>query len=186
MFEQGDTFDFSATGETFRMLETPQETGDRYRLHVTVEPAAKGPPPHVHPGLTEIFKVVTGTLTYKVGRVRQEVAAGQGADVPPGTAHSFWNASAETAEYEVDLVFTPPGPRPEADLVQMFEKIVSLAEQGQVSRVTRMPKMLQMAVLMDHYPEAMALAAPMWLQRSLVRPLAALGRARGYKATLTD
>lgn len=182
MARPGDTFEVPATGETFTILETPEETGDRYRAHVLVRPSAKGPPLHVHPGVAENFRVVKGVLTYKVGGEQVDVPSSEGADVEAGTAHAFWNATNEPAEYEVDLVFGPPGPRPEADLVAFGQTVAKLIEQGRVSSRTGMPKLLQIAVLFDYYRDGMAFPGPMWLQRGLIRPLAAVGRARGYTA----
>lgn len=180
MAQPGDTFEVPATGESFTILQTPEETGDRYRAHVLVQPSAKGPPAHVHPGVNENFRVVKGVLTYKVGGEQVDVPEGEGANVEAGVAHAFWNGTSQPAEYEVDLVFGPPGPRPEADLVEFGMTVAALIEKGEVSSRTGMPKILQTAVLFDYYRDGMAFPGPMWLQRGLIRPLAALGRVRGY------
>lgn len=52
-----------------------------------------GPPLHVHPAFDEVFLVLEGTLTMRVGDDVHEVGPGGTAEVPGAVAHTFANAS---------------------------------------------------------------------------------------------
>jgi hypothetical protein len=65
--------------------------------------------------------------------------------------HGLWSAGDEPAELDVEVIFTPPGPRPEADLVWLGEWYGRLSRHGR-------PSLLQMAVLLEEYSEALRLA----------------------------
>ena len=104
-------------------------------------------------------------------------------EVPAGTVHGFKNTGDEPAVMDVDMVFTPPGPRPEADLMAIGVAIAGLARDGKVSRRTGYPPILQFAVLAQAHPEAMKFPGIAGL---LMPPLAALGRLRGYRSTFPE
>jgi quercetin dioxygenase-like cupin family protein len=162
------------TGETSEVLASPAETGDRYRVRLRFAKRAKGPARHLHPGLVEAFTVRSGTIGFQLGPMTSTLRANDDREVPPDTVHAFWNASDEPAEIDVDLIFTPPGPRPHADLAWFGERYATLVDGG------RRPGLLELAVLMDRYDEAFALPVPRALRRAIVRPLAFIGRARGH------
>ncbi len=74
-----------ATGET---------TGGSFFLgESTIAPGFAGPPPHRHRELHDMFYVLDGTLTLRLGD--ETVAAGPGTFVcvPPGVVHTFRNDS---------------------------------------------------------------------------------------------
>ena len=185
MVKVGTVFEFSA--ETTEVLATPKETGDRYRARVTAPPGGgpgiRGLGPHTHPGLVEIFQCISGTMTARLGRRISDLAPGERLEVPPGTVHGFKNTGEEPLIVDVDIVFTPPGPRPEADLMAIGVAVAGLVKDGKVSRWTGFPPILQMAVLEDAYPEAMKEAG---IAGKLMAPLAALGRLRGYRSTFPE
>ena len=72
----------------------------------TVAPGFPGPPPHVHDELHDMFYVLEGELTMRLGD--DEVAAGAGTFVcvPPGTVHTFSNRGDAPARF---LNFNAPG-----------------------------------------------------------------------------
>ncbi len=113
MVRRGAVFDLPTQGETFEILETPEETGDRYVARATFAPHARGPSAHRHPGLEERFEVVSGKMELRVGRQRRELTAGQTAVVSPGVVHDLWNPTDEPAVMVGEIVFTPLGLRPE-------------------------------------------------------------------------
>ena len=97
MIRTGDVIHNSITGETIRFVETAADTdGERVVIDVLVEPNGFVASAHLHPYQTEVFEVVEGELTFKVGGETIVAAAGESVTVEPGTAHQFWNAS-ETA-----------------------------------------------------------------------------------------
>lgn len=129
MVEPGTILQFS--DETTEVLSTPAETGDRYQIRLTTPPGGgpgiKGFGPHTHPGLTESFHCVSGEMTARLGRELREMVPGDRMDVPPGEVHGFTNPGDDPLVLDVDLVFTPPGPRPEADLIAIGVAIDRLA-----------------------------------------------------------
>ena len=65
----------------------------------TAAPGFPGPPLHIHRELTDIFYVLEGTLTFRVGDETIEAPAGSFVLVPPGTAHTFSNPSEAPARF---------------------------------------------------------------------------------------
>jgi mannose-6-phosphate isomerase-like protein (cupin superfamily) len=71
---------------------TGEETGNSFYLgEVVVAPGFPGPPPHFHEQLHDMFYVLDGTLTMRLGEESAELRAGSFVCVPPGVAHTFSN-----------------------------------------------------------------------------------------------
>jgi mannose-6-phosphate isomerase-like protein (cupin superfamily) len=68
-------------------------------LEYTAPPRFSGPPPHYHKVMTEIFYVLEGALTLRVGDQTLEVGPGGYAYVPPGTVHGFSNPTDAPARF---------------------------------------------------------------------------------------
>jgi mannose-6-phosphate isomerase-like protein (cupin superfamily) len=167
------------------ILATPGETGDRYRLRIVARPGGgpglDGAGPHVHPVLIETFVCQSGRMRARLGARLMDVEPGQRIEVPVGTVHGFVNAGDAPLVVESEVVFPPPGYRPEADLMTFAAIYDRLRQQPNVDARTGEPPMLQMAVLTDAYRAAVI---PPGLAGMLIGPLAAVGRARGYRATM--
>jgi quercetin dioxygenase-like cupin family protein len=73
--------DSAATDGTFAMTET------------TLEPGFPGPPPHFHEAFNDVFYVLDGTVTVRVGDEVHELGPGGFACITPGTVHTFSNAT---------------------------------------------------------------------------------------------
>jgi len=73
----------------------------------TVPGGFPGPPLHVHPGFDEVFVVLDGTLTVRVGDEVHEVGAGGTAYVAGDVPHTFANPTAECLRFMA--VITPGG-----------------------------------------------------------------------------
>ncbi len=71
-----------------------------------IEPGFPGPPLHVHRRLHDMFYVLEGTLTLRLGDETVEAEAGSFACVPPGTPHTFSNPGARPVRM---LNFNTPG-----------------------------------------------------------------------------
>ena len=80
--------------------------GAFFLSETTVEPGFAGPPLHIHRTLTDMFYVLEGTLTFRLGEETIEGPAGTFFCAPPGTRHTFSNPSAEPARF---LNFNVPG-----------------------------------------------------------------------------
>ena len=79
---------------------TGNDTNDSFYLgEVVVQPGFPGPPPHVHERLHDMFYVLEGTLTMRLGDDTIELAAGGFACVPPGVVHTFSNPSATPVRF---------------------------------------------------------------------------------------
>lgn len=89
----GDTFRFGPN-QTLQVLES---TTDALLLESTwATGPGKPPPAHYHPRQDEHFEVLDGVLTVQLGKEpEREYKAGETIDVPRGTPHRMWNATAE-------------------------------------------------------------------------------------------
>jgi mannose-6-phosphate isomerase-like protein (cupin superfamily) len=71
---------------------TGEETnGSFYLGEVVVAAGFPGPPPHVHERLYDMFYVLDGTLTMRLGDETTELPEGSFVCVPPGVVHTFSN-----------------------------------------------------------------------------------------------
>jgi quercetin dioxygenase-like cupin family protein len=71
---------------------TGEDTGGSLFLaETTIAPGFPGPPPHRHERLHDMFYVLEGTLTVRLGEKTQELGPGSFACVPPGVVHTFSN-----------------------------------------------------------------------------------------------
>jgi mannose-6-phosphate isomerase-like protein (cupin superfamily) len=179
VLQSGRTIQFP--NESTVVVATPETTGDRYRVIGTTPPEGgpgiKGTGPDLHPGLIEVFRCVSGTMTVRVGKDLFEASPGDVVEVPAGTVHGFVNTDKVPVVAEVDLIFTPPGSRPQADLI-LFAILDGLIRSGQVSKRTGLPPISQQALLLRcRFSEAMDQPG---IAKLAMRPLAALGRLGRY------
>lgn len=186
MLEPGVVLDIG--NHTVEVLESPAETGDRYRLRIVAEPGGpgvRGRFPHVHAGLIETFRCVSGQMKARVGRDITEVAVGEKVTVNRGKVHGFLNTGADPLVIDNELIF--PGGYRSADDLMTFASIydhvrrVGPHGKGLLAGQPGEPPLLQMAVLVDAYRNAINQPG---LAGLLIRPLAVLGRMRGYRATM--
>lgn len=149
-------------------IHTPGPTDTRDVLVFTTElPAgAAGSPPHRHSHLTEVFEVLDGCVTFRVGATERILAAGETVTIRPDTIHGFRNASAAPAVLRCTVT-------PGAGFRNFLHGMQAAAEAGRTNAAVlpRDPRGLA-RLLLDvdfHFP-----AVPMALQRTLFRALAAL------------
>ena len=77
---------------TVTIKATGEETKNSFYLgESVVEPSFPGPPPHVHEHLHDMFYVLEGTLTMRLGDETTKLPAGTFVCVPPGVVHTFSN-----------------------------------------------------------------------------------------------
>jgi quercetin dioxygenase-like cupin family protein len=73
---------------------TGEHTGGSFFLaESTLAPGFAGPPPHRHRELHDMFYVLEGTLTLRLGDRDIEAGPGSFACIPPGVVHTFRNDS---------------------------------------------------------------------------------------------
>ena len=80
--------------------------GGFFLSETTLAPGTPGPPPHVHDRLHDMFYVLEGTLTMRVGDEEREAPAGTFVCAPPGVVHTFANRSDAPVRF---LNFNIPG-----------------------------------------------------------------------------
>ncbi|MDQ6604990.1 MAG: cupin domain-containing protein [Actinomycetota bacterium] len=73
--------------------------GSFFMAETTVAPGFPGPPPHWHRRLHDMFYVLEGVLTMRLGEETHEVQAGSFVCVPPGTVHTFSNPNASPVRF---------------------------------------------------------------------------------------
>lgn len=88
---EGSAIVLKATGDT--------TGGSFFMSETTIAPGFPGPPPHTHRHLHDMFYVLEGVLTMRLGEATHEAAAGSFVCVPPGIVHTFSNAGTAPARF---------------------------------------------------------------------------------------
>ena len=80
-------------GQSFAVIKAGVETSDgRFALaETTLGPGFPGPKPHLHRETLDMFFVLEGTLTMRLGEETLDLLPGSFVLVPPGTVHTFSN-----------------------------------------------------------------------------------------------
>lgn len=172
---RGQVFENPVTGERAVALTDPRSHPEGVLVaHLFVAPGGRVAAAHRHPTITERFHVLAGRVGFLIGSEKTELGPGEAAEVPPATAHDWWQLGDEVAEVVVEVA---PGER----FVEMIGTMFGLARNGKRDR-KGLPKPLQLAVCARGYRDVMELASPPAAVQALVfGPLAALGRARGLQ-----
>jgi quercetin dioxygenase-like cupin family protein len=182
MIAVGTTLDIG--NHTVETLETPRDTGDRYRVRIVAEPGAPGIDgdfPHIHPILIETFQCVSGKMTALAGKELVTLRPGEKIEVAPGRVHGFINTGTDSLVVDSEVIF-PNGYQPADDLLRFGAIYDQLKRQGPVTEKGE-PPTLQMAVLTRAYRHV--IAAP-GVAGALMPVLAAVGRLRGYRSEFPE
>jgi mannose-6-phosphate isomerase-like protein (cupin superfamily) len=103
----GEGENFGMAGSSFSLKATGENTNGAFFLSETVvEPGFVGPPLHVHHEMTDMFYVLEGVLTFRIGDDTVEAPPGTFVCAPPGVRHTFSNPSSEPVRF---LNFNVPG-----------------------------------------------------------------------------
>jgi quercetin dioxygenase-like cupin family protein len=106
---------------------TGADTGGSFFLsETTIEPGFPGPPPHVHERLHDMFYVLDGELTVRLGERSERLGAGTFVCVPPGVVHTFRNDSDAPTRF---LNFNTP-----AGWEQYMRELGEAAKSGPLTR----------------------------------------------------
>ncbi len=91
---------FNAQGVSLTLKTTGADSGGQwFVMEYAAPPNFPGPPLHWHKLMTEIFYVLEGSMTFRVGEQTLEVGPGGYAYVPPGTVHGFSNPTDAPAKF---------------------------------------------------------------------------------------
>jgi len=149
-------------------------------LHVEtwIDPGG-GVPPHVHPAMEERFHVLEGRPSFLAGKEWRTAEPGEEVVVPAGVRHAFRNTSDAPARFRCDV-------RPPSSLQAFLEETAALSRGGYLTRsgMIKPRGLVRGATIAHRHRDMVALlfppTPPVWLQRLLFPPLAAVGRRRGY------
>jgi len=131
---------------------------------------------HMHPTQRERVEVVSGTVRFRIRSRERNLASGQALVVNPGEAHEVHNQSGANAVLVIEV--RPPALKTERGL----EIIFGLAIEGKSNQYGRPKNVLQRGIIAYEYMNEVALPGiPLVVQRTMVAPLAALGRLLGYR-----
>lgn len=152
-------------------------TSDLLQFDLFVRPGGfvVGANEHIHPQQDKYFSVRAGTLRLRMGGSERDYRVGEDATVPAGTPHVWWNAGADELHAIVELRgqsaerFIPP-----------ITSFFALARAGKTDKKGD-PSLLQSAVILHEYGDVLC-AAPLFVQKVVIPPLALLGRLMGYRA----
>jgi mannose-6-phosphate isomerase-like protein (cupin superfamily) len=178
MIRNGDRLENPVTGEVLIFHRTAGDTGGEAVLVETiVRPDGFVAAAHVHPHQTECFEVLEGRLGLRAGDEELFLGPGEGATVPPGTPHRFWNAGDRDARFLCEV-------RPALEFESLIETMFTLAAEGKTNR-KGMPNPLRLAVIArSHFDTVRLPFPPASLQRAALALGAPLGRLLGYRATV--
>jgi quercetin dioxygenase-like cupin family protein len=159
--------------------QTSRETGgEAVVIETYVKPNGFVAAAHVHPSQEERFQVLRGSVGFRVGREKLELAPGEKALIDPGTPHKFWNAGDETLRFRAEV-------RPALQFESLIETMFALAADGKTNR-KGMPNPLRLAVIANAHFDTVRLPFPPALVQKLGLALGApLGKVLGYGAVYT-
>ena len=169
----GLTLENRHTGELLTLRRFIRNGQPCLALWGTLPPHSQGPPLHVHHQETEAGRVIAGTLSALLDGRQMQVAAGQGATFPVGSAHRWWNDGEDVLVFAGEV-------RPVADLDRYLQAVFDVLNSGPVDR----PPLFYMArAAWRHRRTQTVLFMPRPLQ-TIVLPLIVLagtilGRYRG-------
>lgn len=163
MARTGDSIANPLTGETVTFQRTAADSGGEVVIaDVSLAPGGFAAGPHVHPNQTETFRILAGTVGFRVGRERRVAVADETVIVNPGTAHEFWNAGDGEARFLCEV-------RPALGFERLLETMFALARDGKTNR-RGVPHPLRLAAIADHHHRDVQLpVVPSLVQRVAAR-----------------
>jgi quercetin dioxygenase-like cupin family protein len=170
MARTGDSIANPLTGEMVTFQRTAADSGGELVIaEVTLAPGGAAAGPHVHPNQTETFRILAGTVGFRIGRERRVAVADETVVVNPGTAHEFWNAGDGEARFLCEV-------RPALGFERLLETMFALARDGKTNR-RGVPHPLRLAAIADHHHRDVQLpVVPSLVQRVAAR----LGATAGW------
>lgn len=177
MARAGDELVNRATGLRIVFRETAQSTnGELLQVDWIGPPGWTTGPLHAHPRQEKRLEVLCGTLGLRADGAPRRHGPGEVAVIPPGIRHAAWNAGAGDVHVLVEF-------RPALRTEVALEALAALARDGLTTAAGVPRNPLRLALVLRHFEDEVAFARPApAVQRALLGPLAALGRALGYQA----
>src|ERR1700722_3007404 len=180
MFRRGDVFDNPVTGEraTIR-LGTRETNGQRWIVDNDLKGGGVGSPLHLHPPIHERLTVVSGRVGLFVNGAISIAKVGKTIEIPPGTAHRFWNAGICEANVTIDV-------QPAKRFEVFIRNMIGLAQDGKTDS-RGMPHLLQLAATATEFEDVIHFLKPSRFLQRLVFPfLAPIARMGGYQGSYPE
>jgi hypothetical protein len=171
------------TGERAVVLHGDVDGGGLPGLvHLIVRPSGAVVGEHVHPGMDERFRVVSGQLRTRINASEAELGPGEEALAAAGVPHDWWNAGDTPASVIVEL-------SPAAGLTRfevMIATLFGLANRGQTN-AKGLPSPLQLALTASEFSDVIRMTKPpAAIQRAAFTVLGAVARRRGMRPTYPE
>jgi len=177
VLQVGTVLESPQTRERLVIRSTAETSGGKlFQAELTAQPGSYVVRSHFHPSQEESFVVLEGTYGYKIGDRTGVARAGETVVCPVGVAHSQWNAGPGVMRIYYEH-------RPALESAELFfDTYFRLSREGKLLPSGDM-RILQAAVLLTAVKDFVRITSPPpWLQALAFPPLAAIGRARGYRA----
>jgi quercetin dioxygenase-like cupin family protein len=176
MISQGDQIENLRTGQKMIFLRTGKETnGELLEIDCYSPPTDTREPEHIHPQQENIFKIISGEVSFRINGKIQKALPGEKVSILPGVPHLFWNSGTTTAHYLQEF-------RPALRIDQLFQTFFALARDGKLDK-TGAPNLFHASLIMLSHEKELRLSKPRWgLQKSAFMLLAPIGKLMGYKA----
>jgi len=169
------TIENSITGERATLLATGDQTNGEYvRIRNETIAGSQGVPMHYHTTFTETFTVLEGLLDVCIGSRKHHrvLRKGETVTVPMGTAHRWWNASAEPVVFEVEV-------SPARNFEQALRAQFGLANDGRTTDQAIPRNIFELALIYE-LAESYVAGVPLFLQKTIFAVLARVARRIGY------
>ena len=177
MVKVGTIIDSPQTGERLIFRSTAESSGGRlFQAELIAQPGSYVVRSHRHPSQEERFVVLEGAYGYKIGDREGTGHPGETVVCPVGVAHSQWNAGAGVMRIYYEH-------RPALESAELFfETYFGLSRDRKLLPSGDM-RLLQATVLLAAVADFVRITSPPLLLQKIGFPvLAAIGRARGYRA----
>jgi quercetin dioxygenase-like cupin family protein len=176
VLRSGDAIANPVTGERVVIRMTGRESGGaRFEAERFLPPDHPRQPERVHPRQETTITVVRGVAGFRLEGMVRIALPGQQLKARPGAPHQIWNAGADTLHLRFEQ-------RPALESTErLLVALCALAAAGETDS-RGIPGLLQRAVMLPAYADALRLTSPPWpVQRVLCRLLGPLARARGHR-----
>jgi quercetin dioxygenase-like cupin family protein len=177
MIKVGTIIDSPQTGERLIFRSTAESSGGRlFQAELIAQPGSYVVRSHLHPSQEERFVVLEGAYGYRIGH-REGIGHPRETVVCPiGVAHSQWNAGTGVMRIYYEH-------RPALESAELFfETYFGLSRDAKLLPSGDM-RLLQATVLLSAVADFVRITSPPQVLQDVAFPvLAALGRARGYRA----
>ena len=175
------------TKTRFVVLKGAQETAGRGWVleHHCPEGAAPLAIPHVHPTWTEIFEILEGTASYRLGTAVHALQTGETVTMPPGVPHVHpWNAGSGVLVYRQTTDFGGTTPEAVHGVLGAFATLNGLAREGRLGKKGIPKNPLQAAATIRTLTKhgAFDAAIPIPIQRAVGATFGRFAEALGYRA----